>query len=66
MAERICIGFGEQEGRCQNIAGTPWTPLWCGPCDEARRAHISRQLENIAASFKSDASHGSEDQKHGE
>lgn len=46
-----CIGYGEREGVCENVAGTPWTPLWCTPCDEERRATISRQLAEISAGF---------------
>ncbi|HUS92181.1 MAG TPA: hypothetical protein VM695_10050 [Phycisphaerae bacterium] len=46
MARR-CIGFGEFEGKCPNVAGTPWTPLWCLRCDELRRAHITRRLEAL-------------------
>ena len=43
--KRVCIGFGEYEGKCQNEAGTPWTPYWCPRCDELRRKHISDQLD---------------------
>lgn len=46
-----CIGFGEREGKCENEAGTPWTDLWCLPCDEARRAHITNRLRAIVGSF---------------
>lgn len=45
--KRTCIGFGEYEGKCQNEAGTPWTPYWCPRCDALRRGHISAQLEAI-------------------
>jgi hypothetical protein len=48
---RKCIGYAEHEGKCENIAGTPWTDFWCPRCDEIRRATITRQLEEIAASF---------------
>ena len=47
----ICIGFGEREGKCENPAGTPWTPLWCSACDEERRAHITAQLERVGSRF---------------
>lgn len=44
-----CLGFGEFEGACENIAGTPWTVLWCLRCDELRRAYLSAQFEKLAA-----------------
>lgn len=46
-----CIGYGEQEGVCTNKAGTPWTPLWCLPCDEDRRETITAQMKAISASI---------------
>lgn len=51
MSGRRCIGFAEREGLCENEAGTPWTPLWCTECDEARRAHLQRQLEELSDRF---------------
>ena len=51
MSERTCVGFGEREGKCKNVAGTPWTPLWCASCDEKRRASITRSMEAISARF---------------
>jgi len=51
-SDKVCIGFGEREGVCENIAGTPWTPLWCTECDEQRRSHITEQMEGILASFE--------------
>jgi hypothetical protein len=50
-----CLGFDEdgQPFDCPNEAGTPWTPIWCLPCDERRRARISRQLTDIQKSFES-------------
>lgn len=42
-----CVGFGPHEDKCENEAGTPWTPYWCPRCDEMRREHISRRLEQI-------------------
>jgi hypothetical protein len=50
MAE-TCIGYGEREGVCENEAGTPWTRLWCLPCDEERRAALTRQMAEITAAF---------------
>jgi hypothetical protein len=46
-APRRCIGFGDKTGTCQNVAGTPWTHLWCAECDEARRTHITASLESL-------------------
>jgi len=46
-----CIGYGEFEGKCDNEAGTPWTPYWCLRCDKIRRATITKQLEDIRDSF---------------
>lgn len=51
MKKKKCIGFGEYEGKCDNEAGTKWTPHWCLRCDELRRAHITRQLEDIGKRF---------------
>ena len=42
-----CIGFGEFDGKCDRPAGCKFTPVWCERCDELRRAHISRQFEEI-------------------
>jgi len=50
-----CIGYGIFEGKCQNKAGTPWTPFWCKRCDELRKAHITKNLEEIRDSFKKDS-----------
>jgi hypothetical protein len=46
-----CIGYGEFEGKCNNEAGTPWTPHWCDRCDKIRRATITKNLEEILESF---------------
>lgn len=51
MKERRCIGYGETEGVCTNVAGTPWTPLWCPACDEKRRAAIDKSLREIEQRF---------------
>jgi hypothetical protein len=45
--EKICIGFGEHENKCTNIAGTPWSPYWCERCNKLRLEHITRQMEAI-------------------
>lgn len=46
-----CIGFGELEGCCENLADANDTQLWCVRCENARRAHISAQMEKITRSF---------------
>lgn len=47
-----CIGFGDLEGKCEGIAGWPSPPndmpLWCGRCEEGRRTHITKRLEEFA------------------
>lgn len=48
---RTCIGYGAMEGKCENEAGTPWTPYWCLPCDEERRATITADLQGIVEAF---------------
>ncbi len=47
-----CIGYGKYEGKCQNLAGTPWTPYWCKRCDEIRKKTITKSLNDIAAGFE--------------
>ncbi len=44
---KLCIGFGKREGRCLNEAGSSHSQLWCQECDDARRKHISNQLNKI-------------------
>lgn len=48
----LCIGFGKREGRCLNDAGSTHSQLWCQECDDARRAHITKQMEAISARFE--------------
>ena len=43
---RECIEVG-----CRNAAGTHWGPLWCPVHDEERLDRITRNLEEIVASF---------------
>lgn len=47
-----CMGFGEYKGKCENEAGTPWTPHWCMRCDELRREHITKQIDKMLAEMK--------------
>ena len=49
--KKICIGFGKYEGKCKNIAGTPFSDHWCPRCDLIRRKKISKQLLEISNSF---------------
>lgn len=44
-----CVGFDDNARpfNCMNPPGTPWTPYWCLPCDEKRRAHISANLKEL-------------------
>ncbi len=46
MAKK-CIGFGEFEGKCVNIAGTKWSPYWCKRCNMLRMKHIDRQFKSL-------------------
>lgn len=48
-----CLGYDDKGNHfdCPNVAGTPWTHLWCHDCDERRKARITRQLEEIVESF---------------
>lgn len=45
---RHCIGYGDMEGKCQNMTdGT--NPLWCPECDEKRIAKINAEMEIFEA-----------------
>jgi len=46
-----CIGYGNHEGKCENVAGTKWGPHWCLRCDKIRLATISASIEGIVAGF---------------
>ncbi len=51
-----CIGY-DDNGKafdCPNVAGTPWTPLWCSECDEKRKARISASLNSMLNSLGGD------------
>lgn len=51
-----CIGFGEREGKCENLAGgAPRdNPIWCGECDVLRIEHLSSQFELLGSRFRLD------------
>lgn len=46
-----CIGFGEFEGKCKNIATSLRTRLWCDRCNNLRISHITKQMQEIVNSF---------------
>jgi len=46
-----CIGFGDKEGKCNNPAGTKWSPHWCEECNRKRLDHITNRLEEMNAKF---------------
>lgn len=46
-----CIGFGEFEGKCENIAGTKWSPHWCDRCNKLRLAHIDAGFKKCIERF---------------
>ncbi len=45
--DKKCLGYGEYEGKCQEVAGTRWTPHWCLRCDELRRGTITKQFDAL-------------------
>lgn len=46
-----CIGYGEYQGKCNNPAGTKWSPYWCERCNKLRLDHITKSLGNIKSSL---------------
>jgi hypothetical protein len=55
--DRTCIGFGEREGKCSNIADTP-ARLWCQECEAERRRSLTSQFAAITASFEEERNRG--------
>lgn len=51
-----CIGFGEFEGKCENLAGCSHTPVWCARCNQLRMDHITKRLEALAGKSPSTSS----------
>ncbi len=49
---RVCIGFGKFTGKCENIAGTKWSPHWCERCNKLRLEHLSKRFQEIVSKFK--------------
>lgn len=44
--------FGWPRGTtCDKKPGTAWGPYWCPDCDKQRMAHLSKQMDALAASF---------------
>ena len=46
-----CIGFGEFEGKCDNVAGTKWSPHWCERCNKLRFDQIDNRFKEITRRF---------------
>ena len=46
-----CIGFGEFQGKCLNVAGTKWSPYWCERCNKLRFDHIDNWFKEITKRF---------------
>jgi len=46
-----CIGFGEFERKCENIAGTKGSPHWCERCNKLRLEHIDKRLQECLGLF---------------
>lgn len=42
-----CIGFGPKEGKCKNEIDKTYSMFWCRECEDARRTHISKQLDEL-------------------
>jgi len=49
---RKCIGFGEFEGKCDQVAGCFFTPYWCSRCNKLRMDHIDKQLGSMIADME--------------
>lgn len=52
--QQKCIGFGDNEGQCENLRGRGFHPqqtwsFWCDDCETKRRAHISNTLNALVA-----------------
>ena len=51
-----CIGFGKREGKCGKPVSIKYqSNYWCDECEELRRKHITKQMEDILASFPNKA-----------
>lgn len=47
----VCIGFGETEGRCENVPDWPKSRFWCAECNQLRIAALHEQLQKVIATF---------------
>ncbi len=56
--QKMCIGFAEFVGQCENRADTP-AELWCQRCETLRREHLSDQFAEITAVFEDAEAHDS-------
>jgi len=57
----MCVGFGEQYGKCRTYHDGRKSPYWCDPCEVARRKHIGAQLDALLAAAQTpthEARHG--------
>lgn len=52
--DKICIGFGEHEGKCENKVDKKINPVWCPRCDKIRVNKISNSLTRMLDSFNND------------
>ena len=48
---KVCIGFGEFEGKCKNPAGASHSPHWCQRCDDLRIDHLTEQFKKMSDRF---------------
>ena len=55
MTDKKCIGYGEFEGKCNNIAGTKCSPHWCERCNKLRLDHIDKQLATMRGYFSKES-----------
>ena len=49
---KFCIGYGDLRGKCENPAGTKWSPFWCESCNQQRLESISAKLAVLAEDFE--------------
>lgn len=47
-----CLGFGEYEGKCKNLAGSSHSKYWCERCDKIRLDTLNKQFADIDKQFE--------------
>lgn len=52
-----CIGFGEYEGRCENVHDGALNPVWCDRCNAFRIAYLNGQFAKLSERFEASHSH---------